>query len=611
LDDGNSWGLLIFLLLTLLLLPYFITLEPVRQKIMAAISQRIDGQFTFQKVDFSFFLRPRVIIRQAQVLIPEKVSVAVERMTISPQIIPLLQGKVRISLIKAEAPTVTLESPRKMPEKERSIPFPAAIIQEQLPPLLKFMESAAPQLTLELENGRLNLRVEKQAVFRFQEIQERITLPPDQLRIDLTCKSNLWENVLIAARIGSQDLTGNANIPMTGLDLEALRNSLALETLPHLDSSRGNLKIGLEIDQGKTLRGKIQAFLPSPTFQHGEKKSSLKGITMSGAFQTEGDKATISLAELSLQNPRARFNGEFLVDLSASLFRLEISGRDVDVVPVREIIMGLAGKAKPMQMIFDIVQEGRVPSISFKTHGRSPAELVGLKNISIQGQLIDGRVFLSEALTRLKDINSDLRHVSGEVLISQGILEGRNLAARWEKAGATRGLLWLGLGGDNSLFHLEASVDADLVQFPPLLKNIVRNQTFSEEIEHLRNLQGRVRGKLTLGESLKAILPRIDIQEMNKSAHYDRIPYPVQVESIQGSYDGGKIAIQNLKGSVGQSSFKEISAQINLEESPYIAISSGRSSIAVEEIFAWLKSIARFKVPLQDIKSLNGVMALS
>ena len=58
----------------------------------------------------------------------------------------------------------------------------------------------------------------------------------------------------------------------------------------------------------------------------------------------QGDKATISLAELSLQNPRARFGGEFYVDLSAPLFRLELAGREIDVFPVREIMPGLGRK---------------------------------------------------------------------------------------------------------------------------------------------------------------------------------------------------------------------------------------------------------------------------
>ena len=608
---GTLGTLLIFLLILLLLLPYFINLEPVRQKIMADISQHIDGQFVFQKADFSFFPRPRIVIHQARVLIPEKVTVALEVLTIAPQIIPLLQGKVRISLVKGENPIITLELAGKSPEKEKSVPFPTAIIQEQLVPLLKLLESEAPQLTMEVEKGRLNLRVEKQPVYWFQDIQGRITLPPDQLRIDLTCKSNLWENISIAAQLSSKDLNGNANIQVTDLHPQELLNSLAPATALHPGDSRGNLKMSLEMDQGKTLRGKIQGSSPSLTFQQGEKKWSLKGITLSGDFQMQGDKATISLTELNLQNPRARLGGEFYVDLAAPLFRMEIAGREIDVVPVREIAMGLAGKTEPIQTIFDIVRGGRVSYISLKTSGRSPADLGQLKNISIQGNLVGGRIFLAESLTGLKDIHFELQQVQGEVLMSRGILEGRNLAAQWEKAIVSKGLLKLGLEGEDAPFHLEALADADLAQLLPFLKKIIGNQTFSEEMDRFQELQGRGRGRLTLGETLNSILPRIEVQEMSLSALYDRIPYPLQVESVQGVYDGGKIAVQNLKGAIGQSSFKEISAQINLGETPYLVVPSGKSSIAIDEIFAWLTSIERFKVPLQDIKSLKGNMTLS
>jgi hypothetical protein len=407
---------------------------------------------------------------------------AAEAITIAPQIIPLLRGKVRISLMKAEAPAFILELPAESPGKEKSIPFPSAIIQEKLPPLLKLLESEAPRLTVEIEKGRLDLLVGKQPVFWFEKIQGRINLPPDQLRIDVTCKSNVGEKVLIAAALSSKDLNGNASIHVTDLNLRPLPIYFAPANAPHLESSRGNLKMDLEIDQGQTLRGKIQASFSSLTFQDGGKKTPLKGITMRAVFQTTGDKATISLAELSLQNPRLRFGGGFSVDLSAPLFRLELSAQEIDVFLLREIMLGWVGKIEPIQTILGIVRDGRVSSVSFKTHGRSPADLGELKNISVQGRLVGGRIFLSKSLTRLKDIDFDLRQVSGELLIHQGILEGRNLAAQWEKTGITRGLLKLGLGGDKTPFHLETLADADLAQFPPFLEKIIGNQSFSEEI---------------------------------------------------------------------------------------------------------------------------------
>ncbi|MBP1713465.1 MAG: rane protein-like, partial [Deltaproteobacteria bacterium] len=267
---GIVGALLISLFITLLLLPYVVNLESVRQKIMATISQQIAGQAVFQKVDFSFFPRPRIVIQQVQVLIPEKASVVAQAITIAPQIIPLLRGEVRILLVKAENPIIALELPGNLPG-EKPIPFPSEIIQEQLPLLLKLLESKAPQLTVEVEKGSLNLQVGKQPVFWFQAIQGRIILPPDQLRIDLTCKSNLGENISIGARISSKDLNGDASIQVSDLTPQALLNYLAPAAGIILGDSRGNLKLDLEIDRGKTFRGKIKGASPFLVFQRGEK----------------------------------------------------------------------------------------------------------------------------------------------------------------------------------------------------------------------------------------------------------------------------------------------------------------------------------------------------
>jgi hypothetical protein len=95
--------------------------------------------------------------------------------------------------------------------------------------------------------------------------------------------------------------------------------------------------------------------------------------------------------------------------------------------------------------------------------------------------------------------------------------------------------------------------------------------------------------------SIQAIVE--NIQQLKLLARYNRIPYLLKIESAQGTYDAGKIIVENLKGTVGQSSFSEISAQINLKGPPHILVPSGKSSIMLEEIYAWLTSLEKFQSP--------------
>jgi len=605
-------GFLSFLLVVfLLLLPLLINLDSVKHKIFAHISKEIGGEAQFHKVAIALFPRPQILIQEAKIGIPGKITIAMEGLTIVPQLIPLLRGKVRIAFIQAKAPILTMELPAQEPKKEGPLGLSSQKIADSLGPLLRLMESKAPRLTLLVEKGQLSLTKGHQRVFWFRDIQGRAHFPPDQLQADLTCKSNLWEQMSIAAQLKSKDLNGTVNLQVTDIYPQALLNYLVPASFAVAEGSRGNLKISLEVDRGKAFRGKIQSSSPSLTFQRGKKKWSVKGITLNGAFQMEEDKATISLTELFLQNPRARLSGELNVDLAVPRYRLNLVGREMDVSPVREIAMGLAGETEPVRTIFDILREGKIPYISFETLGRSPADLGQLKNISIHGNLVGGRIFLSELLTGLQGIHFDLTQARGNVRLSRGILEGETLTAQWEKARVSQGSLRLGLGGGDAPFHLEALADVDLTPFPPFLKKLIRNQTFAEEIDRFQEWQGKGRARLTLGESLKSIQPRVEVEELRLLTRYERIPYPLKVESVQGGYDGRKIEVKNLTGAVGQSSFSDISAQINLGENPEILAAEGKSSIVLEEIYAWLKSIEKLKAPLQEIRSLKGTVTLS
>ena len=612
---GILGTLFILLLVTLLLLPHLINLEPVKQNIQASVSQIIEGEMQYQRADITFFPRPRVVIHQVRIAIPDKAIVSMERLTIVPQIIPLLRGKVNISVVQAERPVITLDLAGGMPKKEKPKEEPirlfSQVIAETIAPLLGFLESKVPHLALLVEKGQFTITEARQPVFWFRDIQVRAQLPPDQLQVDLTCQSNLWGNISIAAQLDPKDFAGTGNIEVTDLHPHVLLNYLAPATPSLFGDSRGDLRISLKVDQGKAFQGKIWGSSPYLTFQQGEKKWVLKGKALNGAFRWQDDQMNFSLTELRLENPRIRLSGEVFIDPAAPHIRLEIAGREVDVSSVREVALGLAGKVDVMQTVFDIVRGGEIPYISFKTRGRSPADLGRLKNISIEGNIVGGRIFLSESLTGLKGTPFDLRDAGGEVIISRGILEVKNLAAQWEKTRVSKGLLQLGLEGKNAPFHLEALADVDLSQPLPFLKRIIGDQTFSEEMDRFHDLQGRARARLVLGETRQSIQPKVEVQELDLSARYDRIPYPLQIESAQAVYGGGKIDVKNLKGTIGKSSFSGITAQIDFAGTPHIGVSSGKSILLLEEIYGWLISLEKFKVPLQDLKSLQGAMALS
>ena len=145
-------GFLPILLVTiLLLLPFLVNLEPVKHKVFARISKEIGGEVQFHKVAIALFPRPQIVIQEAKIGSPDKMTIRLEGLTIAPQIIPLLRGKVRIAFLQADAPIVTMEIPAQRPIKEEPLGFSSQLIADSLRPLLGLLESKAPRLTLLVE----------------------------------------------------------------------------------------------------------------------------------------------------------------------------------------------------------------------------------------------------------------------------------------------------------------------------------------------------------------------------------------------------------------------------------------------------------------------------
>lgn len=115
---GTVGCLLVLLLALILLLPHLINLEPIRQKIQATVSQKVEGELEFQRIALSFLPRPHVVIHQTSLSIPGKVSGTLESLGVRPRILPLLRGKLRIAKVQIERPDFKMSLPGNPCQKD-------------------------------------------------------------------------------------------------------------------------------------------------------------------------------------------------------------------------------------------------------------------------------------------------------------------------------------------------------------------------------------------------------------------------------------------------------------------------------------------------------------
>ncbi|HKJ30104.1 MAG TPA: hypothetical protein VKA22_07850, partial [Desulfuromonadales bacterium] len=258
------------------------------------------------------------------------------------------------------------------------------------------------------------------------------------------------------------------------------------------------LKLNLDIEKPDSEQITMESSISALTLNQNDQEIIFEGLVLNGKGHRVQDKLSFSLDELTLSKPALQINGALVVSSTSPEFSLDLQGADIDVDTTREAALTLAGDTTPVKEIFAYLRGGKVSQISFHSQGESASALGDLKNIVIKGQLQKGAVSIPE-------IKLDLTEVNGDVVISQGVLEGSKMSTRLEGSSGYDGTLKAALGEDSDLFKLELMLSADLPQAQHILKRIVENSEFAQLVDKVTNLKGSAIGKLILGDNLTDI----------------------------------------------------------------------------------------------------------
>jgi len=602
----GALGAFLFLLLAFLLIaPRLVNLEPVRKRVLAGFSEKLGGQVEYGRIDLSILPRPCMVLHEGKLSIPGKITGTLKTLTLYPEVLPLLKGDVRFSRIQAETPDFKLNLPKQLEnDEEGEGGFSPALLEKKVAPLLAVAVLNAPGLTIQVEKGKLSLIKGNNPWLSFQDINARIGLPPDTLRLEITCESNFSRGLSFTGSLDPKDFKGEGRLILTGSRPELLIGPLLPKAPIQLSDSEMDLSAGFKIDGLKTLRMDLDASIPRMVFHRGNEELVVKGAALKGTFFTDGGETRVSLNQLDMDYPRIKMTGKFQVTPGKPRMSLELEGRGIDVPSFRKAALSIAGDMPITREILSIVKGGQVPLMTLNMQGNSPADLGKLENILIKGRMFDGKIFVPGA-------KLDLEAVKGHVVISKGILQGKGLDARLGKTQGSQGNLKLGLVGDPAPFHLNIMLKADLAEVKPILARLIKNKSVAREIDLIEGLKGNATGRLILGENTASIKPRVTVTELGLSAKYGRVPYPLTITGGQVSFEGTNLSVKDFSGKLGNSGFSKLAGRVDWERDPFLEVTSGSSDILLNEIYPWVSYLKGVGGRLKDLKDVKGGLTLS
>jgi hypothetical protein len=338
--------------------------------------------------------------------------------------------------------------------------------------------------------------------------------------------------------------------------------------------------------------------------REGRRTLEIDGVRIEGTLDSREGKSEITLSRVSMESPR--FLAEIALSAEPAVPRIDLSARGggLDVTALRGKLLPFAGDDPTIAAIFEIFRGGTLTSFTFASGGRTPGDLGIFEGMSIRAVLAEGSV-------RIGRVGLDLEEARGDVAVEKGVLSAEHAAARIGNSRASEGSVRVGLAANDDTLRVEATVRSDLAELPGILSRAVRGGSFHEELHLVEDLEGSAVGRITLEKWAGGLRTTVSVSEMRLSGRYRKIPFPVSIRQGTFFYDGNRVGVGRLSGSVGRSTFSGLEARLRLVNDPLFEGLSGTVEASLDELYPWLASRDGMEAPRTEISRLSGSVVLS
>ncbi len=586
-----------------------INLPLIKDPVEAVVADRLGGEIHFERFDLRLFPRPAVLLRGVRLRIEGKVKGRIQTLAAYPDLLKMITGNIRVGRIKTQAPRLTITVSAGRSKSTETEPSPVtrsgahAILAFTPQDVNRFLKRFA--LDIEVDDGALAIVRERAPPLKFDGIVGEVNIGPSRIRHRMRCKSVLWGFIRTNGKLDPRAFKGKGIIHLSRLAPRALTDYLFPRSNLRVGAARINLKMAYAVQSMHQAEVRFEGAIPSLVLQKGSLRRTIAARSLKGAIALSSARTRFELTECDLQSPQMKLNGTLETGSLAELIhrpqqcstRFEIKAADLAVPGARDTALTLYGDVKFIRTLFNIVRAGRVDQVAVSAQADTPA-LLG-RNVVVKGRMRDGRIFVP-------GVRLDLKKVKGRVVVRNGVLEGRHLAAVLNGAQGSDGTLKVGLASLQGVLELNVRVQTDASALPGVLKRFVRYQPLHRELDQITSINGPLQGRLILSGQRRAVDVRVEVDSIAVQAAYKRLPLPLEIRSGAMIYERGRIRANDLNGSIGQSTFNSLSADLQMGAEPMLAITAGRSNINMDQVYPWLISYSRPAEAFKQFKSIKG-----
>ena len=591
-----------------LLVPRLTDLNRVRAKIVTTLAERLHADVHIGAVQVRLLPLPHLVLRDTRLSLPGRLDASVPSASVYPRMLSLLRGRLAIASVHLDAADVRVGTTGGAASGATSprwsnLPATAAVVLQALGDA---SARAAPGLVVFARDCRISLVDGAGVGHTFTSLTARLQLPPDALRLDATCASDLAQRIGLHAAVDPTDFRGSAQLTLTHLHPQRIdAHPLAAGALA-LGDSDVNLDVHLSTDSAHSVRADIDGSIPRLTLEQAGARTTIRGDRVRGAVRLDDGRITVDLEDLRLDQPRAQVAGKLAIDRATGVARLAVRATQIDVAAMRAAAPVITGHLRLTHSLFDVLRGGSVTALELHADGASLAELGAGDGLTIHGQLANGQI-------HLPGTPLDLEDVSGTATVAAGVLSGVHVAARLDQVRARDGTLQLGVRHGSGDVRADATVEAEARALPALLKRFVANPRLTQPMDRVTDLEGTVSGALHVGGTTEQVTVTVDAMPAGVSGRLPGLSRPVRVDGGHVVVDTGaqRFTATDLQIGSGTSSLSHLSLEVPWDASPQtFGLTVGQSSIVFDEIYPWLTTAGWFPNAAWRPQTITGTLGL-
>ncbi len=185
-------GLVTALLIAVIVLaPMYLDSTGVKNRIQAAVSEKLGGKVSYERIDVSLFPRPHVIIRQLHLAYPRTFSGQLQSITIYPHLFPLFRRQLQFSKIQVLEPDFTISLPAVVSEATPGVPS-LEETKANIRAVLGYLQAFGPGLVVEMDNGKFLYKRSDRDFLSLRNVTVHFNAPPGEMKLLVKAGTDQW-----------------------------------------------------------------------------------------------------------------------------------------------------------------------------------------------------------------------------------------------------------------------------------------------------------------------------------------------------------------------------------------------------------------------------------